>query len=65
MNKNLLIKILRALLRICIKLLICSLAIVLLILPNEKIQKQIKEREKWENDYDEYTADITKRKFLY
>jgi hypothetical protein len=46
-------------------LLICSLAIVLLILPNEKIQKQIKEREKWENDYDEYTADITKRKFLY
>lgn len=65
MNKNLLLKVLRSLWRISVKLLLLSLTMVVWVLSNDKLHKKIKDQEKWESDYDQHTANVTKRNFLY
>jgi hypothetical protein len=65
MNKNLLLKLLRSILRGGIKLLTFSLIFFLSVLFSNELRKKIREHEKRESDYDEYTASVTKRKFLF
>jgi hypothetical protein len=65
MNKDLLLKLLQSLLRISIKLLIFSMTIILSVFFSDGLRKKINERQKEERDYDEYTANVTKRKFYY
>jgi predicted Zn-dependent protease len=65
MNKVFSLQTLKTILWVGTKLLLGSLKIILLLFFNKDLHKKIKESEEWENDYDEYTTQVTKRKIFY
>lgn len=51
--------------KICIKLLKFTVKFIVTVLLSSDLEKEIKKHAQWENDYDEHTAEVTGRKFLF
>lgn len=65
MNKTVLIKFLTMFFKICFKIFTFTLKLIVTVLLSSDLDKEIKKGEQWENDYDEHTAEVTGRKFLF
>lgn len=60
MNKTLLINIFKAIFFITTRSLRILLKIILVLFLNDELDKNIKKRSKWNREYDEYAAEVTK-----
>lgn len=47
------------------KLIVFTLKVAVTVLFSTELDKRIKANEKWESEYDEYTAHVTKRKYFH
>lgn len=65
MNKIIIFKALSIIFKSCLKILAFSLKVIFMALLSSEVDKKIKEHDQWENEYDEHTAEVTKRNFLY
>jgi len=65
MNNNFWLKLIKSILRISFKTLIGLLKFVITVLLSDELRRGIKARKRRDNGYDQYTAQVTKRKYLH